>query len=226
MRSQSALNLPPVVPWPEPVNGNTLLHEIRQFLSLFVVLPMWAAEILTLWIVHTYAYELRQVATYIGIESPKERCGKTTLMTLLSELVDRPEPAANISSPAFYRAIEELRPALLIDESDTLLPGNAQLRGILNSGYTLKMAYVLRVTNERLEDDTSPSPSPQSGEGGRRKRASRLARYSCFGPKAIAQIGRLPETQADRCIVLRLQRKLPTEPCERLRDLDQATLET
>src|SRR6266705_1764087 len=95
MRSQSALNLPPVVPWPEAVNGNALLHEIRQLLSLFVVLPMWAAEILTLWIVHTYAYELREVAAYIGIESPKERCGKTTLMTLLSELVDRPEPAAN-----------------------------------------------------------------------------------------------------------------------------------
>ena len=52
MRSQSALNLPPVVPWPEPVNGHTLLHEIRQLLSLCVVLPMWAAEILALWIVH------------------------------------------------------------------------------------------------------------------------------------------------------------------------------
>src|SRR5439155_5217853 len=110
MRSQSALNLPPVVPLPESVNGNTLLHEIRQLLSLFVVLPMWAAEILSLWIVHTYAYELRQVAPYTGMDSPKERCGKTTLMTLLSELVDRPEPAANISSPALYRALEELRP--------------------------------------------------------------------------------------------------------------------
>ena len=52
-----------------------------------------------------------------------------------------PQPASNISSPAFYRAIEELRPTLLIDEADTLLPGNAQLRGILNSGDTRDMAY-------------------------------------------------------------------------------------
>ena len=218
MRSQSALNLPPVVPLPESVNGNTLLHEIRQLLSLFVVLPMWAAEILTLWIVHTYAYELRQVATYIGIESPKERCGKTTLMTLLSELVDRPEPAANISSPALYRALEELRPTLLIDEADNLLPGNPQLRGILNSGYTRKMAYVLRVTNDPL--------APQIGEAVEfTKRRTRLARYSCFGPKAIAQIGRLPKTLGDRCIVMRMQRKMESEARKRLIDLDKAVLE-
>src|SRR6266480_3700316 len=55
----------------------------------------------------------------------------------------------------------------------TLLPGNAQLRGILNAGYTQDMAYVLRIVSER---------------GG-----SRLARFSCWGPKAIAQIGHLPE---------------------------------
>src|SRR5206468_3740485 len=201
MRSQSALNLPPEVPWPEPVDGRTLLDELRDFLRRVVVLPMWAAEILALWIVHTYAFELRQVATYIGIESPKRRCGKTTLMTLLSELVNRPEPAANISSPAFYRAIEELRPTLLIDEADTLLPGNAQLRGILNSGYTREMAYVLRVTNDPLKDS----------KGRKIKGGSRLARYSCWGPKAIAQIGHLPATLRSRCIIIPMQKKMPEE---------------
>src|SRR6266853_5459457 len=197
MRSLSAGNLPPVVPWAEPVDGNKLLHELRQLVEEFVVLPGWAAEVLALWIVHTYAYELRQVATYIGIESPKERCGKTTLMTLLSELVDRPEPAANISSPAFYRALEELRPTLLIDEADTLLPGNPELRGILNSGYTRKLAYVLRLTHEPRKPEHEHEVVWNDGR-------ARLARYSCFGPKAIAQIGRLPATLADRCIVLPL----------------------
>ena len=42
-------------------------------------------------------YELREVAAYIGIESPEKRCGKTTLLTVLSELVNRPVVAANIS---------------------------------------------------------------------------------------------------------------------------------
>jgi hypothetical protein len=53
--------------------------------------------------------------------------------------------AANISSPAFFRVIEEARPTLVIDEADTWLQGNDELRGILNSGYTRKTAFVVRV---------------------------------------------------------------------------------
>ena len=94
LRSQSELNLAPVEPWPEPVDGGVLLQELRQLFSRFVVLPEWAAETLALWVLHTYAFELRAVSTYLGIESPLRRCGKTTLMTVLSELVNRPEPAA------------------------------------------------------------------------------------------------------------------------------------
>src|SRR5256886_9062632 len=40
----------------------------------------------------------------------------------------------------------------------------------------------------------------------------------------IAQIGRLPGTLADRCIVIRMQRKMPNEQCDRVRDLDVAWL--
>jgi len=151
----------PIEPWPEAVDGWTLLNEIKAFLTCFVVLPRWAAETVPLWTVHTFAFELRRVATYLGLESPVRECGKTTLMTLISKLVNRPLPASNVSSPAFYRSIHELHPTLLIDEADTLLPGNAQLRGILNAGYTQDMAYVLRIVSER---------------GG-----SRLARFSCWG---------------------------------------------
>ena len=108
--------LTPVEPWPEPVNGKALLDDLKQWLVRFVILPKWVAETVVLWIVHTYAFELRRVSTYLGIESPESECGKTTLITLLSKVVNRPQPASNISSPAFYRAIHELRPTLLIDE--------------------------------------------------------------------------------------------------------------
>jgi putative DNA primase/helicase len=36
----------------------------------------------------------------------------------------------------------------------------------------------------------------------------------------VATIGRLPDTLADRCIVIRMQRKTSQEQCERLRNLD------
>ena len=97
-------------PWPEPVQGAALLDELAAVLKRFVVLPKRGAETLALWTLHTYAFEQRDVSTYIGIESPEKRCGKTTLLTVLSELVNRPVVAANISSPAFFRVIEETRP--------------------------------------------------------------------------------------------------------------------
>src|SRR5437867_1939693 len=121
-----------VEPWPEPVDGQVLLGELMRWLTRLVVLPRWAAEILTLWVLHTYAFLLRDTSTYIGIESPVRRCGKTTLMSVLHDVVNRPVAVSNISPPAFYYAIAELQPTLFIDEGDTLLPGNPELRGILN----------------------------------------------------------------------------------------------
>src|SRR5258707_12604031 len=90
MRLQPVLNLAAMELWPEPVDGKGLLDELRTVLRRFVVMPKWAEETLALWILHTYAFELRDVSTYVGIESPVRRCGKTTLMTVLSELVNRP----------------------------------------------------------------------------------------------------------------------------------------
>jgi putative DNA primase/helicase len=40
----------------------------------------------------------------------------------------------------------------------------------------------------------------------------------------MAAIGHLPETLADRCIVIRMQRKTPGEECEKLRNLDGSVL--
>jgi putative DNA primase/helicase len=49
-------------------------------------------------------------------------------------------------------------------------------------------------------------------------------RHSCWCPKVIAAIGRLPDTLADRCIVITMQRKTANEHCERMRDVNGAEL--
>lgn len=199
----SILHSPLAEPWPEAVEGGALLDEITSLLRRYVVLPADAAEALALWTVHTYAFHLRDVTAYVGIESPEKRCGKTTLLDLLSLLVNRAVVASNISPSAIYRVIEEVRPTLIIDEADTFFQGNEELRGILNAGYTRKAAFVVRV-------DMS---SGKKADGG-------LASFSCWCPKIMAAIGRLPDTLADRCIIVRMQRKLPSETCERMRRLD------
>ena len=49
-------------PWPEHVDGRVLLDELKWWLSRFVVLPRWAAEILALWDLHTFAFLLRDTS--------------------------------------------------------------------------------------------------------------------------------------------------------------------
>src|ERR1043166_236022 len=195
---------PALAPWPSPVAGHILLTALVQILRRFVVLPKWAAETLALWTLHPFAFQLRDVTTYIGIESPEKRCGKTTLLGLLNELANRAVASSNISPPAFFRVIEDLSPTLLIDEVDTFLAGNDQLKGILH-------AAPPPGSNGKPDAETPAAPGA-------------VKRYSCWCPKVLAKIGRFPDTLADRCIVIRMQRKTSEEQCDRSRELDPVPL--
>jgi hypothetical protein len=202
-RSNELLQLPADEPYPEPVDGPALLSDIASRITSHVLLPCLAAETLALWVLHTYAFELRNVSTYISIESPDKRCGKTTLLRLLGKMVARPVIAANISSSAIFRVIEEVRPTLLIDEADTFLTSNDAMRGILNSGYERDSAYVVRVG---------------SFSAARSRKSLALERFSCWCPKIIASIGSLPATLADRSITIHMHRKTAKEKLQTLRD--------
>src|SRR5258708_6306556 len=65
-----------VEPWPEPVDGKELLDCLVTELQRFVVFSKWIAETFALWILHTYAFRLREVRAYIGMESPQKASGK------------------------------------------------------------------------------------------------------------------------------------------------------
>jgi hypothetical protein len=226
-----------VEPWPESVDLAALLDELSGLVRRFVMLQADAADMLALWIVHTHGFHLREATAYLGVESPEKRCGKSTLLTLLSRLVNRPVVASNISTPAFFRVIEQTRPTLIIDEADTFLQKNHELRGILNSGYSESTAYVVRVANEKIQSSTAKLQRNSNEESSNAQDSNSwtendteendgivggLRHYSCYCPKALAAIGRLPETLADRCIVIRMQRKRPEEICERLKKLTKA----
>jgi hypothetical protein len=214
------LALPPVVPWPHPVNAAELLEEIRLKLVSHVVLPQWAPVTMSLWVPHSFAFEYRDITTYLGIESPEHRCGKSTLITILSELTQRAVVASNVTAPSFFRVIAQILPTLFIDEADTFLRGNDELKGILNSSYFKKTAFVLRAINLPGQNG---APGAANGQGSLNSGSSYnpgILRFSCWCPKLIARIGALPTTLADRCIVFRLHRKTADEPCERLRKFD------
>jgi hypothetical protein len=182
-------------PWPEAVAGASLLDDLSALYRRYVVLPEGAADILALWTEHTYTHAAAQTTPRLGIESPQKRCGKTTLLALMGVAVARPLPASNITPAALFRGIEQWQPTMLIDEADTFLRNHDELRGVLNAGHTRSQAYVIRTVGENHE--------PRA--------------FCVWAPVAIALIGKLPSTLADRAIVVRMRRKLPSEHVERLR---------
>ncbi len=181
-------------PWPEAVDGATLLDEIVSTLRRYVVLPEPAARAVALWVVHTFALAAADVSPILALTSPTKRCGKTTLLDICGALVCRPLGTANISAAALFRIVEILQPTFLIDEADTFLRAHEELRGIINAGNT-RGARVVRTVG----DDHEPRE------------------FAVFCPKAIAAIGTLPDTIADRAILIRLERRAPGETVERLR---------
>lgn len=182
-------------PWPEPVDGSQLLDQIVQVLERYVVLARGAAVAIALWIIHAYALAATFISPLLALVSPQRRCGKTTALDVVGALVPRKLPASNISPAALYRTVEMVQPTLLVDEGDTFLANNDDLRGILNAGHTRSTAIVIRTVG----DDHEPR------------------QFSTWCPKLIAMIGKLTDTLEDRSIVISMRRRAPGEKIERLR---------
>jgi putative DNA primase/helicase len=189
-----ALSLPEPPPWPEQVTGVDLLDRLSTIIRGHVVMADHAAETTALWVVHTYLLDCFGISPRLAITSPERGCGKTTLMDILSHLVMRPLPVANATASAVFRVVEIQRPTLLIDEADTFLSESDELRGILNSGHRQGGA-VIRAVGESLE--------PRS--------------FSTYSACAIALIGKLPPTLADRSVPIELRRRRVDEIIEPFR---------
>lgn len=181
-------------PWPEPVDGAALIAEIEGAIRKYVILPENSAFTIALWCLHSFCFDRFTCSPHLAITSPVKRCGKTTLLDIIGQFVARPLPAANISASATFRTIEAARPTLMIDEADTFLGGNEELRGILNSGHRAG-GQTIRTVGDNFEPRT----------------------FSTFCPIAIAMIGKLPDTLADRAIHVQMKRRAPGEKVARFR---------
>ena len=189
------LLLADVEPWPGPVDGKLVVTKVMNLITRFIVLPTHGAVALALWILHTYLMDTWTLSPLAVAKSPTRRCGKTALLTVVAELVYRALAASNISPAALFRAVEKYQPTLLLDEGETWLKGNEELRGIVNAGHTRRTAVVIRTVGDEHEPTT----------------------FSTWCPKFIALIGELPDTLMDRAIPIEMRRKTASERVERLR---------
>lgn len=187
--SDGGLFLKDPEPWPEPVDGAELLDELGATAKRYVSMPAGAPEVVALWVVHAHSHAAAEVSALLAVTSPTPECGKTVLLTLLQALVPRQVTGSNITAASLFRVVEKYRPTLLIDEADTFLRDNDDLRGVLDSGHTRAGAYVVRTVGEQHEP----------------------AVFRTWAPKAIALIGKLPATLASRSIHVELKRLAPGE---------------
>jgi hypothetical protein len=189
---------PPMPPQPDDLGH--LLDAIVTFIRRFVVLSEHQHDAIALWVIHTHAFLAADTTAYINITSSEKRSGKTRLLETLELLVARPWFTGHVTAAVLARKVDAEFPTLLLDESDATFKGDKDyaetLRGMLNSGYRRGGKCSICV-----------------GQGANLGYKD----LSTFCPKAIAGIGQLPGTVADRSITIRLKRRAGGEPVERFR---------
>src|SRR5262249_35196677 len=106
----------------------------------------------------------------------------------IERLVPRPLTASNITAAALFRTIEAARPTLLLDEADTYLRHNDDLRAVVDAGHQRNGA-VIRTVGDAHEP----------------------RKFSVWAPLIIAAIRNLPGTIEDRSIKIQMRRRRADE---------------
>ncbi len=181
-------------PWNEPIDCVALANEVRSELNRYIFLDGGEDVPIALWVMGTYIINAFRIFPKLHIHSPEKRCGKSTLLEFLEGYCNRTVLTASITPAALFRMVDECQPTLMIDEVDAFLAGNDELRGVINSGHTRRTAFVIRTQG----DDHKPT------------------KFSTWTPMILAGIGRIPDTIADRSVVVRMQRATGKEKRERL----------
>ena len=189
-----------IEPWLEPINPSQILDEITSTIQRFIVLDKHQAQAAALWVSACWFIDAIDCAPIALINAPEKACGKSQLLSVFGYLAPRPLQASGISPSALYRVVEKYNPTLLIDEIETVLKDNDELRGLLNAGHTRNSAYVIRCVG----DDHEPK------------------RFTVWGMKAIAGINavKLAETVTSRSIIFELRKKTKAESVERLNNAE------
>jgi putative DNA primase/helicase len=200
------LPFPEVEPFPTPVDPESLLNEIAAAIRLFIVMDDEQVDAAVLWVAQTWFIDVVEVAPLAVVNAPEKACGKSQLLDVMGRMSARPLPVSNATAAALFRSMERWGPTLLIDETDTFIRENRELKGIINAGHTRANAFVLRTVGDNHEPK----------------------RFTVWGAKAMAGISlekHLPDSTMSRAIVFNLRRKLPHESVTRLRHAEAGLFE-
>jgi DNA polymerase-1 len=187
---------------PSELTGADVLEAVADLLTRYIRFrspeQMWAV---VLWVSHTHFVEVFELVAYLAISSATMRSGKTHLLDLIRWTCARGRRMSAGSDAAIFRTLAASPPpTLAFDEVDNYIGEHSErvfLIGVLNEGFERDGVVA------RVED-----------VGGKRE----VVDYAVFGPKVFTGIGKLlPATTLDRCIRIRLERRLRSERVAKFR---------
>lgn len=175
-------------PWPDPVDGASLLDDIVFWILRYVVLPIGAAEATAAWVIATWLRDELYHAPILAVLSPTKGCGKTTFLDLLRSIVFRGllTSGPGIRLAVFFRLNDKYHPTMLIDEAEKLAGDDSsrELIGMINNGYR-RGGIVYRSAPDTHEPEA----------------------FDAFGFRILAAIGVLFDTILHRAIKIIMDRR-------------------
>tara|TARA_R110000787_G_scaffold49111_5_gene117926 strand:- start:40997 stop:42124 length:1128 start_codon:yes stop_codon:yes gene_type:complete len=191
-------------PWDEEVDLAQILSELANLVRDHVYLEREEAMAVVLWVVMTWIHDGLQVAPFLNVTSATKRCGKTTLLEILKSVTFHSIlSSGGISSGGLARTIRLARPTLILDEVDTYLKRNPDLRGVINGSQRRSGAVLIRCAAKNYEPEF----------------------IDTWCPKVLSGIGELPDTVLDRCITIRMRRRPATHPLKSFRSVHNQSIE-
>jgi len=205
--AKGSVTLRNVEPWENPVKVDELLNEIVAFYEKFVVLPASAADVLAVWCLQSWCYELFDFAAIIAVWSPEHECGKGRVLDVTEKIIRRPFRTSNTSAAVLYHVISKGNLTVLVDELDSI--SDEQRSAVCN---ILKGGYQSNGTAHRMTE--------RNGE-------QIEIEFSTFCPKMIATItlDKIDKATRSRTIGIRMQRKPRSQKVAKFRRVDGTILQ-
>jgi hypothetical protein len=185
-------------------DGAALLEDVHAFLARFVVYPSQEAHTAhTLWVAHTHFMDTWDSTPRLAFLSAEPESGKTRALEVSNLLVPNPVDAVNVSAAYLFRKVAADSPTVLFDEIDTVFctrngaaGNNEDIRGLLNAGHR-RGATAGRCVVQGNTVMTEELPA--------------------YAAVALAGLGDLPDTILSRAIIIRMNRRAPSERVEPFR---------
>lgn len=166
-----------------PSDGAGLFRKLKARFAYFCDMEEHWHTLLALWAMGTHIYTAFSAFPYIFLWA-EAGSGKTRVLKTTTPLVHMGKHVEDPSAASAFRLVDAVNATLCIDEADKLTPDqNAELLGILNTGYELGATVNRYNVDKRI-----------------------LEEFNAYSPKMLASNRSLGNSLESRCLRIPVQR--------------------